>query len=246
MRLYARLALLALLALASCKPAQQTARQQQRLGIEPFSYEYLSIKSKFRLDHLGEETKASAHIRIRRDSLIWMSVSKTNVEGLRILVTPDSFLMVDRINKQYLAYDYARLREVFNFSFDYRMLEAALVGEPYFPNGPHEAQRKTPDELVFQDQLGGISLEQFVAKATRKLLRVEARDSLQQQLQVEYQAFEPVEGQLFAHGRTIRVDFRKDEAPVQSTLELEYNKVSVADSTLKFPFKVNDKYTRAE
>lgn len=45
----------------------------------------------------------NATIRMKKDEYIWASVKKLGLELARIMITPDSFYMIDRFNSQYAA-----------------------------------------------------------------------------------------------------------------------------------------------
>lgn len=67
----------------------------------------LRFKAKY-TDPEGSTQRATCYLRIYTDSLIWVSVRTMNLEGMRMLLTPDSMQFIDRINKKYYqgSYEY--------------------------------------------------------------------------------------------------------------------------------------------
>lgn len=51
-------------------------------------------------------------LRLQRDRQVQLSLSKFGIEGARIVFTPDSVIVLDRINKRYLKDTYAGLNKV--------------------------------------------------------------------------------------------------------------------------------------
>ncbi len=245
--------LVSLLGLLSCNPQKRLLRKQKaqerklnKAGFDAFAYEALSIKSKLRFSIEGDETKATAYIRIRRDSAIWLSISKTTVEGLRVLATPDTVMVIDRLAKQFYAYNYQQLEEKFQFAFDYEMLQSAFTGEPYFPEGSKPSKRPTNTHYILRDRIGQLLVKQFIAKKNNKLDQVQAIDKENRELNITYAGFEEVEGQVFPHSNEIRVSYIREGEPKETKLDFEYNRVNIAEIDLKMPFKVNGKYEKVE
>ena len=64
------------------------------------SPEWLSLKGKISLDKDGQEINFSTNIRIRKDSIIWMSIrAPIGIELFRALLTPDSIFFMNIITK---------------------------------------------------------------------------------------------------------------------------------------------------
>lgn len=93
----------------------------------------------FRFDRLNAKMSVEALIdsssnsftvslRIKKDSLIWMSISKLGIEGVRVLVTKDSVKFMDRIKNKYFRGDYAYISKLLNTELDFEILQSLLVG----------------------------------------------------------------------------------------------------------------------
>jgi hypothetical protein len=67
-------------------------------------------------------------LRIRKDSIIWMSISKLGIEGARVLITKDSVSFMNRINNTYFKGDFSYLSKLLNTQLDFEMLQSLLVG----------------------------------------------------------------------------------------------------------------------
>lgn len=72
----------------------------------------LTAKLSATLTSTSGERSFGGTLRMRRDQVIQLSVTKFGIEGARIIFTPDSVLLLDRLNKRYLQSSYAQLHEL--------------------------------------------------------------------------------------------------------------------------------------
>ena len=138
------LLLLAVLAAPSCKTARSAATDEpalkerssrfllKKLVQQQFAAEWFSARAKIDYEDEYEKTKFTGYIRLRRDSAIWMVFKKLSVEAARVLITPDSVYVIDRINNQYAIKDFAYLQRAYRFPADFQGLQTLLLGNPIF------------------------------------------------------------------------------------------------------------------
>ena len=74
----------------------------------------------------------NSQIRWIRDSVVWMNFTILGIEGARLLVTKDSFFMVDRINKKYMAENLAHMAVKYNLPISFKTMQNFLLGNPVF------------------------------------------------------------------------------------------------------------------
>jgi hypothetical protein len=153
--------------------------QKSRIDFKTFS-------AKIKLDietNKGKKPDLIANVRMIKDSAIWISISASflNVEVFRVLITKDSVILVDKLEKEvhYRSIDY--LQEITDIPFDYYTLQNLLVGNPIFLNEKNISVRKfekfllvssvgasfknlititTPDNLLQHCKLDDIDLTQ--------------------------------------------------------------------------------------
>ena len=93
-------------------------------------FKFERLNAKLSADAEVDSTAASFTItlRIRRDSIIWMSISKLGIEGARVLITKDSVKFVNRLKNTFFVGDYAYISKLANTELDFEMLQSILVG----------------------------------------------------------------------------------------------------------------------
>lgn len=95
---------------------------------------WFSAKANVKLVQNNKTTRATAYIRMREDSVIWMTAKKFGVEGGRVLITTDSFFMFNRLEKSYMAKPFSYVRDMTGLSTtgdnlsDFRNLYDLILG----------------------------------------------------------------------------------------------------------------------
>ncbi len=239
-------------ALTACKAGktlQNTAKRSAELKVEPLAYTYYSAKGRIAFEDLAQEIKSSADIRIRKDSVIWMSLrSGTGIEGVRALITPDSIFVVNRLEKQYHRYSFEQLSKKFNFQFDFDLLQSLLVGDIPLDARTKGRVEKERDHFVVEGNLANprANLTLFVNRyldKVDKLILVDRRN--QNDLQVVYENFQVVEQQQVPHSAQAKLHYTDKNGALISTLSVTHSRIQLSSEPLKFPFEIPSKYTQA-
>ncbi|MCH2044559.1 MAG: DUF4292 domain-containing protein [Saprospiraceae bacterium] len=94
------------------------------------TYNWFAARAKIKVKSEKENIALSAKIRIRKDSIIWMSFKKLNTEGLRMRITPDRIEILNRLERQYIVKPISALQTEYNIAVDFYDLQELLVGNP--------------------------------------------------------------------------------------------------------------------
>lgn len=95
-----------------------------------------TFSAKIKVDYRGGDGKNydfNAFLRMRKDSAIWVSINAAlGIEAFRILITPDSVKVLNKLDKvaQLRSMDY--LQEVTQLPFDYQALQDLIIGNPIY------------------------------------------------------------------------------------------------------------------
>ena len=119
-------------ALDSLKGLQTVIADIQKSQID-FKTFTAKIKVEYQ-DSKGKQPNITAYTRILKDSLIWISGYATvfNVEAFRLLITKDSFFLMDKLNKEYQSRSIDYLQEVTQIPFTLATLQNLIVGNLIF------------------------------------------------------------------------------------------------------------------
>lgn len=94
--------------------------------------EWLDAKAKISFNDGYQSMSANASIKMRKDSILWISVKKLGFEVARMQVTRDSVYILDRLNNQYTVKDLSYLESSYNIPASLQMLQALVLGNPVF------------------------------------------------------------------------------------------------------------------
>lgn len=89
----------------------------------------LSLKGKTSLDMDGDQHDVTLNIRIQKDKKIWVSVTAiAGIEAARLVVTPDSLLLRNNLQKTYTKKPFSYLHSFTNKQVTFSLLQSILSG----------------------------------------------------------------------------------------------------------------------
>jgi hypothetical protein len=95
---------------------------------------YKTFKASFsaEFEKNKKKTSFSGTIRISKDSLIWCLISPVlNIEAARVLISPDSIKILNKIEKAYMIQDFDYINEMINRGLDFDMLQSLIIGNDF-------------------------------------------------------------------------------------------------------------------
>lgn len=247
MRVLALICATSIFFLAGCgkKITPTVPTPPKTISIEEIDFGYLHGKAKMVFKDDQREREVKANIRIRKDSVIWMTFSVVGVQGGKALINQDSITVVSTVDKEYYVFTYAELSERFNFEINYGVIQSALLGNPILAKKPEDeiGQEGTFDVLL--QRAGSVAVKNLINSTTRKLEQVELSETTStNSLKVSYSNFQPVGERLFPYNGIISIFYKTPNGIVNNTISFEYNKAEVGDKELKFPFNIPKRYDR--
>lgn len=228
----------------------------EQLNRKQFQFNYLSAKAAVKVYKDDKKTPFKANIRIKKDSIIWISITPAlGIEVARVMITADSVKVINRIEKNYFIGDFAYISKRFNIDMEFDLIQSILVGNAIAFEDDEKIKFAIDKELYY---LGNLK-KRKANKADDKPKKIEKQKEEVISLWVDqntfkinkflfsdltanrfitgkYENFQLVEDQLFPH--ELAFDFQS-EKPAQ--VELEYSKVSL-EEPLKFSFNISSKY----
>lgn len=232
--------------LASCSPRKQAQLRQinaetmAKYWENQIEFDYLSMRSKIAFTQDGQTTNATLNLRMKKDSVIWASVSVMGLfEAARVLVTKDSIKMVNRLEGSYTARSVDYLKELIGIDIELLEVQNILIG-----NAPFEASNYA---LITED-----SLTVLQAMISEQLLSTIRMDETYRTYRSDVQGVNRTES---AHLRYASYkDFNGTDYPSDITAKIfmsdSMSKVEIAVQSIKdvqidqFPFTVPSSYIR--
>jgi hypothetical protein len=187
----------------------------------------------------GKDYEFNAFVRLQKDRTIWISINLLlGIEAFRAIITPDSVKVLNKLDKVYQLRSVSYLQEMSHMPFDFKALQAILLGNPIYLDSNIIFFRKDPQ---------GTSLLS-VGPAYRNYI------TLNNDLTVKHSILDdvdPLKARSFdiSYGQYEKVDsvyfsaYRKIVASEKGRLDVEmsFNKYSFNEN-LNFPFSIPKNY----
>ncbi|HEX6890125.1 MAG TPA: DUF4292 domain-containing protein [Chryseolinea sp.] len=226
-------------------PAIELSTARPTLNVEEIDFEYMHGKARMVLRDANKEREVKANIRIRKDSVIWMTFSVIGVQGGKALINKDSITIVNNVDNEYFQFDYAELSKRYNFEINYNVIQSAMLGNLIIPRQESDQVLQETAFFILKQQANNISVDNYISLASKKLEKVELKESNSaNSLIVNYSNFQPMGSKLFPYNGTINLFYKTIAGLLNTTIIFEYNKAEVGDKELKFPFNIPKKYVR--
>jgi len=240
------LCLLGLFLLAGCKKdavpttASTTTENIGAVQVNNLNFNYLSSKGQISLKDNKENLTSGVSIRMKKDSVIWVSVQPgLGIEAARMMLTQDSVYMMNRLQKEYVASDYAFLRHKLQVDVSFELLQAILLGN-YQSQGAEKALDEGALQHV-QQRRQNLTFDYFIGRLNSKLQQLNVQDNnTGNTITVKYDSFENIGQVPFAHAMAAQV-LQKGKV---ADFTLSHSRITVSDKTLSFPFSVPADYKR--
>lgn len=238
--------LLGIVILAGCKkeavPTTASASREEigSVTVENIDFSYLTARGQLQLEDKGEINSSGYSLRMKKDSIIWMSVLPgLGIEAARIKITQDSVYFINRLQKEYVATDFTFLSNRFQVDINFDVLQAIFLG-----NYQSTGREKVMDEGEMQhiQQLRpGLLLDFFINKSNHKLEQFMVQDQQSgNTITIKYSNFQPVGTMPFANIMAAQI---LQQGKV-SVFTLSHSRVIVTNEVLSFPFTVPAEYKR--
>jgi hypothetical protein len=206
---------------------------------KPFTTFYAKVKVGYSFKD-GDD-QATAFIRIRKDSAIWVSLNQLGIEGYRLLVRPDSVFLMAKINMKWIqARSIKYLQELTELPLNFYDLQNLIVGNALYVSNNIVSYKQSNNEWLIL----------LTDKLFRNLVTINAEGNLvQSKLDdadpartrtciLSYSDYEVVDGYNFPKTRSISV---AEKSKLDVTLEFKQTNFNTA---LSFPFSVPANYKR--
>lgn len=226
-------------------PTVSLPEAPKTLDIEEIDFGYMHGKARMIFRDDKREREVKANIRIRKDSVIWMTFSVVGVQGGKALINKDSITVVSNVDKEYYVFDYKELSARFNFEINYSVLEAAMLGNLVrAKQTTDEIGREGEFDVLLQHE-NSVSIKSLINPILRKIEKVELVESnTNNKLMLEYTNFQPLGEKNLPYNGVVSVFYKTTAGLINNTITFEYNKIEIGDKELKFPFNIPKRYDR--
>jgi len=244
-RLFSVLICSAVLIFSSCgKKLLPTSNVEEAYALEKFDFEYLQAKSKIRFNSPDRNLSSSANIRMKKDSIIWISVTPVfGIEAARGFISQDTIVFLDRVNKDVYRYNYKTLSNALNFDVNFQMIQSILLGNQVFDFQGGDDFSKRAGELKIAQKRGRFELETSASVKTRKVEFIKVREIPNgNQMKIIFSEFSAVANQSFPFNTDVEIIAKGSKEAESTQVQINHSNLKVGDGPMSFPFSVPSKY----
>jgi len=217
----------------------------KKVEVRDIDFDYFESKTKVKYQEGNHKINGTATIRISKDSLIWFSISPSvGIEITRAIITPDTIVVMNRLDKEYYTFNFKSISDYFNFDIDYNLVQSVLLGNLPVELHSKDEIEKTGDYYKISRKDGFLAIDSYVNNQTKKLESVIMKEIFSKnQLSLKYSDFSVMqEDYLFPNICEVLLTYDTPDGPVVTTVNIEHNKAELEDKPLRFPFNVPSKY----
>jgi hypothetical protein len=222
---------------------KETPKPTEKLNIDPaeVDFKYLKLKTKITLD----EQSFPASVNIRKDSLIWISIS-VGLEAARGIITRDSLIFLDRLHRNYYKFDFKSLSQQLNFDVNYDLIQALIIGNMPIKKRENDVITKEENTFKISQDLQLFQLENMIDGENRKLRQIKGKSANgTSNLKIDYDNFLVLNQFLMPQNISTQIDAKTSDKEIKTVVNLQHNKIEIVEQNPGFSFSIPKTYQPA-
>lgn len=207
------------------------------------SFKNKTVKASLKIKYKGDKKipQVNASLRIDKDKVIWMSISKFITVG-KLKITPNKVQFYNNIDQTYFDGDFSLLSNLLGTEVNFQQVQNILLGEAIYSLNKDDYKIDIEgDSYIFTPKENDDRFNIFFwldnnnFKAKKQEIRQNNGDKL---LSVQFTEFEKVEEVTFPKHLYI---LAKDNEKT-STIDIDYKSIKL-DLPLRYPFTIPEGYS---
>ena len=230
---------------SSCKKEIVGTRTPKKdVNIEEIDFDYFATRTKVRYTEGDKQINGTANIRIKKDSVIWFSVSPSiGIEATRVKITKDTAIVINRMDKEYYVFNFDEISRYFNIKIDYDIIQSILLGNLARPVDESSKVAKEDNYYMIKQNSGPLDLQSYVSVDNKKIETVLINEiATKNFMTLKYSEFKETGPYLFPKVCLVNLTYKGKKGPVVTSINLQHNRAEISDKPLKFPFNIPAKY----
>lgn len=205
--------------------------------------QFTTFSSKVKVDYSDDKNNRidfNAFIRMKKDSAVWVSIiAALNIEAYRVLITPDSVVILDKLNRTVQTKSLSYLQQITKLPFDFKTLQDLIIGNPVYLDKNIVAYRDQDEKLSFSTIGDAFKHYMTVSKNDLSILFSKLDDidvSRSRTANLSYEDYVAAGSWKFAETRKISLSEK-----TTIDVKLDFKQVEF-DKPMAFPFSIPKNY----
>jgi len=212
-------------------------------GIQNNRIDFNTFSAKIKVDFEGADGKKNdfnAVVRLQKDSVLWVSINALlGIEAFRVLITPDSVKVLNKLDKVVQLRSVSYLKEITKIPFTFSELQDILVGNPVYFDSTIVSYSKEGDVVSLLD-VGHLFSHRLTVNASDYVVRYSKLDDVNpvrgRSANITYGDYENKTSKPFSTFRKITVSEKS-----KLDIEMKYKQYEF-NVPLNFPFNIPKNY----
>jgi len=205
------------------------------------NWTYFSSKVELEFIQNGNSTKASAHIRMYKDSLIWVSAGMFGVEGYRILINKDSMVILNKLGRSYQVMSNQKLAGLSDAPLSVTQIQNLLLGKPVFSLKFYQLMFGKDSALSIKYPQEKFTTSHYYKKAFMTVDSTTINDKSKSSFLASYRNYSVVDGINFP----VNNDINANNGSNALQLKLEHSDIDFT-TQVTFPFTIPASYEKTK
>lgn len=155
-------------------------------------YQTYAASAKIKFKSEIESGSARTHIRVKKDSLVWLQLKKWGFEVARILINPDSVYIVYKLDRSYEKGSIEDLSRAFNLELDFNKLQTFLIGNTLPPDASRSEYENVENGHFLYTQSGPYIVDYFIDKLTSHVTQFKIKEGRDREVTITYDDYRPI------------------------------------------------------
>ncbi len=159
---------------------QEAAFNLNSLAKHKINFTTFSAKIKVEYeDNKGKQPDFNAFVRLYSDSVLWVSISATflSIEAFKILITKDSVIIVNKLDKQVEYHPFSYMEEITHIPLNFSNLQDLIIGNPIYVGDSVLSYKQTENHILIAT-VGKFFKNLLTISADNKLIERSKLDDL--------------------------------------------------------------------
>ncbi|MDF1695491.1 MAG: DUF4292 domain-containing protein [Saprospiraceae bacterium] len=207
-------------------PDRNPSELFQALESHNYEFDWYACVTGIRVDNPDEGESGKAYIRMKKDSIIWSSVKKYSAEGVRVLITENTYASINRMDHTYQKGSTEDALSKMGVSMDFIDLQEAMFGNIMLLDTATAEINKEGNQYIIKGIDQDVQLKYWIDAYTLDLNRMILIDFRGREIDVSYGDYRTLDsGQKVPFFRHYKVpyDERGDAEIVMKVKKIEIN-----------------------
>ncbi|MBL0309561.1 MAG: DUF4292 domain-containing protein [Bacteroidetes bacterium] len=203
-----------------------------RIAATQFDYQTLSARAKVSWSDGDERTSFQTGIRMKKDSLVWMSLSTAGIEGVRLLIGRDSMRVLNNFSGDMTTHDLSYLQFWLPFPVNFNQLQQFIAGQRMSIGEKAALVTEQDSFWVLHTESNNMRETVWVDKQEYTLRKILLKDKLlNQDMEIIFEAYAALNEKPFSYRRLMTI--HHGAAVMQMSIEISRAK---RNEELTYPF----------